>query len=327
MNDPFEPAWAADACKHATKYLTLFANNPGVEKIVKEFDPKYLQIQDPNMRLDYLAELAAKEWDFRKGRERYEITETFPIDSPDSNLGRLIHEGARQAEMASPSTATLDHYNIMAILGGANRSPYNRLKYALEQHVTYDMLVFLGSEREVLTPEQEQTKDYAPGARTEFDLGIGAIQSLLGDQIVGEPEYEVISPDARIAHFKRKDNIPMMVMSAPPNQGGKRANTADTYDFLRQYQKASLDSTQNILFATAAMYRYAQYFDAVREILLKTGTDIEVIGYEPSYADMEFKPSQFLQELKSAATAAVRLRDAVRSLEETQASDLAAQTT
>ena len=66
-----------------------------------------------------------------------------------------------------------------------------------------------------------------------------------------------------------------------------------------------------ILFATGALYRYGQYFDAVREISLKTGADIEVIGFEPSYSGMNFKPSQFLQELKAAVDAAVRLRNAV----------------
>src|SRR6185369_5555685 len=127
------PEWLAQARANATKYLVLFANNPGVERIVKEFDPRYLDIQDPNERLDYLAKLAAERWDFRKGRERFEITETDPMDDPGSELGKIIHAGARQAEMASPSKATLRHYNALAILGGAKKSPYNRLRYALEQ--------------------------------------------------------------------------------------------------------------------------------------------------------------------------------------------------
>ncbi|HVI69405.1 MAG TPA: hypothetical protein VM581_03010, partial [Magnetospirillaceae bacterium] len=36
----------------------------------------------------------------------------------------------------------------------------------------------------------------------------------------------------------------------------------------------------------------------------------------PEYGGVQFKPSQFLQELKSAAEAAVRLRDAVNGHEE-----------
>ena len=36
-----------------------------------------------------------------------------------------------------------------------------------------------------------------------------------------------------------------------------------------------------------------------------------MIGFEPSYSGMNFKPSQFLQELKAAVDAAVRLRNAV----------------
>jgi hypothetical protein len=44
---------------------------------------------------------------------------------------------------------------------------------------------------------------------------------------------------------------------------------------------------------------------------LRTGIDIEVIGFEPGYTGADFKPSQFLQELKAAADAAVRLRNAI----------------
>jgi len=308
---PAEPEWLATARANATKYLVLFANNPGVERVVEQFDSHYLSIKNPNKRLDYLSALAAKEWDFRKGRERFEITEDFPIDRPDSKAGQNVREGAIQAEMASASIATLRHYSILAILGGAAKSPYYRLKYALEQHVSYDMLTYLGSEREVLPPEHERAKDYAPNAQTEFDLGEAAIRALMPDQVTGELIYEERTPRSRVARLRSQDNVPVLLLSAPPNQGGKRANTADAYDFLRGYEGSALGPTKNILFATGALYRYGQYFDAVREISLKTGADIEVIGFEPSYSGMNFKPSQFLQELKAAVDAAVRLRNAV----------------
>lgn len=310
MNTP--PPSLIDARANAWKYLTLFVNNPGIEKIVKEFDAHYAALTDVSERIDYLAKLANEQWDFRRGRERYEITETFAMDEPDSELGKTIHEGTRYIEMSKPSTATLFHYSIVGILGGAFRSPYNRLRYGLEQDVTYDTLVFLGSEREVLPPEQEQAKDYAPGARTEFDLGVGAIKTLMSDQLTDE-EYEEKVLDGRVLHLKTKDNQPILVLSAPAIQGGKRANTADTYDFLRRIEEAGLIKvpTKNILFATAGMYRYAQYFDAVREISLKTGVDVEIVGFAAAYSGKKFKASQFLQELKSAADAALRLRDAM----------------
>jgi len=304
------PQWLINARSNALHYLDLFVNNPGIEKVAKEFDSQYLLITDLNERIDYLASLAATHWDFRKGRERFEITETFEIDDPDSRLGKIVHEGTMLMEMSKASSATLSHYNILGILGGAYRSPYNRLRYGLEQHVTYDKLVFLGSEREVLPPEQKETKDYAPAARTEFELGKGAIKSLMGDQLANG-EYEEALLQGRVAHMKRKDNLPILILSAPPLQGGKRANTADTYDFLRRVEP-DLDATKNILFATAGMYRYAQYFDAVREISLKTGADVEIIGFDATYDNQKFKASQFLQELKSAADAAVRLRNAMQ---------------
>jgi hypothetical protein len=310
------PEWLAKARDHATEYLVRFANNPGLERVIKQFDSHYTKIKDPNERIDYLAKFAAEHWDFRKGRERFEITEVEAMDDPGSELGQIVHEGANQAEMASSSSASLRHYSFLTILGGANKSPYNRLRYALEQDITYDMLAYLGSEREILPPELEQVRDYAPGARTEFDLGKGAITTLLGPQLSGRDEYDVVTSEWHIAHLQRKDGLPIFLLSAPPFLGGKRANTADTYDFMRRLEQEAFEPPKNILFATSAIYRYAQYFDAVREISLRTGVDVEVIGSEPAYSDLEFKASQFLQELKSAADAAVRLRDAVRGKEE-----------
>ena len=293
-------------------------NNPGVERVVKEFDAHYASIKDPDERIDYLAKLAAKEWDFRKGRERFEITETYDMDAPDSKLGQIIYEGAAYAEMGSRSMASLKHYSIMAILGGANKSVYDRLRFGLEQKITYNMLAYLGSERELAPPEQEQVKDYARGAHTEFDLGKGAIVSLMNDQLTpdGEGEYDVFTSEWHITRLQKKDGVPVMLLSSPPFLGGKRANTADTYDFLRRLEQEAFTPTENILFVTGSLYRYAQYFDAVREITLRTGVDIETIGFEPEYAGLAFKPTQLLQELKAAADAAVRLRKAVSGDEE-----------
>ena len=304
-----QPVWLPRVYAHAMEYIVRFVNNPGVERIVREFDTLYVDVKDPDERLDYLSKLAAKHWDFRRGRERFEITEIQPMDELGSELGVSIMRGARQLEMATSSSATCKHYSMLAVLGGANMSPYYRMRYALEQHVTYDMLVYLGSEREIFLPEQEIVKHYAAHALTEFDLGKGAIVSLIGSQLADTGEYDLVTSEWHIARLQRDDGLPIFLLSAPPFLGNGRANTADTYDFMRRIEQEALTPTKNILFATGSMYRYAQYFDAVREISLRTGVDIEVIGYEPRYADNNFKPSQFLQELKAAVDAAVRLRD------------------
>ena len=305
--------WLADARAHALDYLNRFAFNPGVELVVKQFDTHFATIKNFDERLEYLQKLAADQWDFRQGRERYEITETYAMDDPKSELGKVVYEGAQIAQMGSRSMATLDHYSIVAILGGANRSPYHRLRFALEQDITYDMFAYLGSERVTLPPEQEIVKDYAKGAKTEFDLGLGAITTLMNDRLgpEGEGEYEVYTSEWHITRLQQKNGVPVMLLSSPPFLGGARANTADTYDFLRRLEQEAMSPAKNILFVTGALYRYAQYFDAMREICLRTGTDIETIGFEQEYIGIEFKPTQFLQELKAAADASIRLRDAV----------------
>lgn len=310
---PSEPAWLAKAKDHAAEYLVRFALNPGVEKVAQEFDTHFTSIKDPNERLDYLKKLANKHWDFRKGRERFEITEKYSLDEPDSASGKRIYQGACQAEMGSSSKATLSRYSIIAVLGGANMSNYFRLKYALAQHATCNMLAFLGSERQIHPQEAKIAEKYAPGARTEFDLGKGAILTLMGKELSNEGIFDVYTSEWHIARMQRKDGLPIYMLSAPPYIGGNRANTADTYDFIRRLEQEALRPTKNILFATSGIYRYAQYFDAVRELTLRTGVDVEVIGFEAAYIGNTFKPTQFLQELQSASLAAVRLRDTLHN--------------
>jgi len=310
---PRIPGWQQDARDHAWDYLVRFAMNPGVEKVAGQFDTHFALIKNPNERLDYLQQLAAKEWDFRKGRERFEVTEEQEIDQPGNKSGAIIYEGAAYAEMGTSSRATLKKYSIVAVLGGANMGPYYRLKYALEQNVEYGMLAYLGSERALADPEKEISSVYAKGAQTEFDLGKGAITSLMTDKLTddGVGEYDVFTSEWHITRLQQKDGVPVMLLSSPPFLGGKRANTADTYDFMRRLEQEAFTPTENILFTTGSLYRYAQYFDAMREICLRTGVDIEIIGFEPRYSGMKFKASQFLQELKAAADASIRLRNAV----------------
>lgn len=137
---------------------------------------------------------------------------------------------------------------------------------------------------------------------------------LLGTELVASKEHETTNPEWRIAHFERKDGTPILVFSAPPYSGGKRATTADTYQFLSQTERDTIGLGRNILFVTSAIYRYAQYFDALQVVLLRAGTDVETIGYEPAYSREAFEPSKFLQELKSAIDAAMKLRNALKEL-------------
>jgi hypothetical protein len=114
------PRWLKDALDHATDYLNRFVYSPGLEQIVREIDAGYADMHDLGERLARLSEIAGKEWDFRKGRERFEVTESEPMDQPDSVFGKIVLDGVHQMEIAIRSLATLQHYDVVAILGGAN---------------------------------------------------------------------------------------------------------------------------------------------------------------------------------------------------------------
>ena len=75
-------------------------------------------------------------------------------------------------------------------MGGANKAPLDRLRYGLSVVDDFDQVVYLGSSRPVSDAEREKAADYAPDAQTEFDLGCGAFEKLLGAKVVDEISIE-----------------------------------------------------------------------------------------------------------------------------------------
>lgn len=313
-----QPEWLDDAKELARSQIESFVNNEGLKSIASEFDPEFAKIEDEDEKLDKLQKIAADNWDFRKGRERQEVVETIDIDNPDSSIYHRINEGAVNMGMVGSSKPKSEYYDLIAIPGGANNSPYNRMRYALEQGVDYDMLVFLGSERAINDVEKAKVAHYAEDAESEFDLGTGAISKLLGEEVKDDDVFHVRDKAWRVAYFEHKnpeDSRSAFVISAPARVGAKRANTGDTYDFMRLLARDDLGPGKKVLLSTNAHFRPFQHFDAVRELTLKTGSEVETIAFEAGYNDMaEKKPSEILQETKSAIDAAAKLRQAINSL-------------
>lgn len=314
--------------------LDSFIANPGLTELATLFGEPDLP-EDPSERLAALKEVAAQHWDFRKGAERMDVNwDETNLQEEGSEQWHATFEATDKLGMVESTKPAREHYDFLTILGGANLAPLLRLQYGLEAGSTFGAVVLLGSDRKVGANERPKTDTYAPGAVSEYDLMNGAVETLLGDRIGARDTFEIKNPEARVAgdpknwkvkYYELDDGTPIFSLSSdflPDRDTTKdarkqknRANSADTYAFMRNLAGDMLNADAHVLNVTNAFYKPFQHLDGVRELELPTGAHVETIGFEAGYGNTGLKrtASQLLQETKGAIDAAARLQQRIIS--------------
>lgn len=294
----------------ARKELGNFSNNPGLAEMAELFGVHDLPA-DQSDRLSVLQELAQDHWDFRKGAERQAVGWNDELlDQEGSEQWNAVFEAADKLGLVADGEPMNKHPNSLVILGGANRAPLDRLRYGLEKVASFDQIAYLGSSRKVTEVEREKAADYAPDAQTEFELGCGAFESLLGAKMVDEYTIERDGDTwgTRLYEFEH-DGVTKhgFVLSTPQQIGDRRATTYDNYKFFADRAELKDDPGHTVVAVTTGFYTAGQHLPGVQELILPYGIQLETIGHSAEYSGAKRKPSQLLQETKSAIDAAVRL--------------------
>jgi hypothetical protein len=207
-------------------------------------------------------------------------------------------------------------YDFLGVTGAANKAPMQRLRYAIEQNASYGRIVLLGCDRLLSDAERDQVAEYAPGATTEFGLMCGAVKHVLGARKVEEITAHDVGYDSQNAgrvHIFEAGEQQSLVFDAPAPYGRNRANTGDTYEFMRTYLGVELDGQTRTLFSTNAFYKPHQNLEAQRLLVMSTGACVETIGFDATYGGVTRLPTQLLQETKSYVDAMVRLDAALKT--------------
>jgi hypothetical protein len=303
--------------------LGRFADNIGLLELAELYGvgddklPWQYDDEDIPERLQILQGVGQKYWDFRKGAERQAVDwNDEQLDLTESLQGKAIFDAARSLGMVESTRPSIDA-DYLVILGGANKAPHDRLKYGLEvTHGYFEHAVYLGSTRPVSDVEREKAKDYAPNAQTEFDLGCGAFEKLLGARMVDEVT-EVRDGDTwgmRLYEFELHGETKSgFVLSTPQTIGARRATTYDNYKFFADRAELAKNPDTKVVAVTTGFYVPAQHLPAVQELTLPYGAQVETIGHDAAYSGVVRKPSQLLQETKAAIDAAVRLQEKLDS--------------
>lgn len=323
----------SDSESLADQELVQFTEHPALRELTNYFGFEATEDQD---RLDQLQQFMTQNWEARNGTERQAVNWDDPDDPSAQEASRKVFELTAYLNMVESSHPKHDEYDYLVILGGANLAPFDRLRYGMEQGAKYKHIVLLGGGRKVGENEKPKTDTYAPGARTEFDLMNGAVETLLGDQIIRDETVDLREPAGRAEHdsknwkvrmYELKDGTNILSLSSDfepekdqskdARQHKNRSNSGDTYAFMREILGESmLNADAKALLVTNAFYTNAQHLDAVRELTLTTGAQVETIGYDAAYGGTVRTAKQLKQELKSGIDAAVRLQDAIKTQKE-----------
>ena len=297
--------------------LMAFTHNKGLDRIFNLYGISELPTS-VEQRIQFMSQFAEEHWDFRQGAERQETDWNDELlDSEGSDQWNTIFEGSDALGMIEDSKPKNTKPDALVVLGGANRSPLDRLNYGLESVEDFGLVAYLGSSRPLSDAEKEKVKDYAPGAETEFDLGCGAIETLPGAHTLEDIEYTIEGQKwkARLYEFEHNGRTKhAFVLNTPYKIGERRATTADNYAlFAKVAELDKLDGKPySVVSVTTGLYVPAQNLKGVGEIVAKYGVDLETIGHSARYTGVSRKPKQLLQEIKAAIDAASELYEEVK---------------
>ncbi len=241
-------------------------------------------------------------WDYRVGGER-------PLDAHGSSplpgvAAVAVAERAAALGLCSPGRLRTRPQTLV-VLGGRRMAPLNRVRAAAQaiQAASLDAprIVLLSASRTLDRAERESPEvlAYAPGAHTEADLMLSAASQVLGTD----------------------DRIQLVETPAP--DGARRASTYDTLELLASDPAAGAGAP--LALVTSPTCRPFQYLEAVRALGLQRGLAFELIAHQPAWPTLPDSrpaaPQVYLQEIRSAIQAAVRLADTL-SADATAAADV-----
>jgi hypothetical protein len=245
-----------------------------------ELDP----IEQPEKFLEAMAQLDPR---YQGGRELVRWQLEADQTQWDDETKKVIMDTAEAMRMLEIETPLEGRFDVVIALGGARQANLDRIRYAVNAYKEGKAsgtfwLIVAGSDRELNEAEQDNTANYAPGAKTEFDLCVGAAQTI-----------EKENPGFHIDVFRVED---------------KRAGTPDVIEKVLVILKAhgSLDDGESIAVVTTQIYQSSTELDLVR-VAKKFGIVDTYTAGNPSDPNIVAKrtPATYLSEILRTLKAVV----------------------
>jgi hypothetical protein len=280
--------------------------------------------------------MAAVEFNFRTrdGKQYRERSQAVRGDFTAESRAR-IERLADSLGLVNPRPTRYRRYDKTLVMGGGYRSPLLRARYArqlADGGIDLGELTFLGSSRALIEepPERPAAESYAPGARDEFDLMIGAAGDAFGTRpagvqfLCGCPSARDVCPvwpcrDAPEAgatppaytHERQADLLDEAgrpvgaVLSASTGRPPYRPDTSDTFALWARRRQPRPD--QRVLVVTTQVFVPFQMFDGIRQLHIPYGVQVDTVGFGAEWGDRPQTAEYLLQETLSGIRSARRL--------------------
>jgi hypothetical protein len=303
------------AIAETRSYIRHWIELPVFQSLIRSFNWQDMTEASLNERIDRLVDMSA-EWDFRRRTAKTESMGTSNEATRWTSHGELLTEVQTQAAklaadelgLSKSSFPNCKSYQSALILGGARLSCLLRTTWGaqvLEDGVSVENIVMLGSERPISDSERDATNTYAPDARTEFDLFVDAGREVFQyDKSSYEGErHDDESPNLswEVRRYPWKKQNQVLIISAPSDDPqNRRANSADTYKFY--IEKEHLSAGDRLLLVSSPIYVPYQQLEAIRVITIPLGIHVETIGFPPDWrAELQGMQGaqHYLQEMRS----------------------------
>jgi len=275
-----------------------------------------------NAALDCLEAFAKKHWDFRGGRER----DMVPTVAFSESVASTVIAVADALGLVEPTPPRRTEYDAALVLGGLVRACIVRPRFAaslVRSGLRLREVVALGAFRGLSKVEVELATRFDLPVTDEFTAMTEGMRAAFTawltepPAIAGEDVARNASRSWRTVTWRPTDAPieAVSVVAAPTlRRDADRANTAETYDFwVRRLKRAEIRS---VLVITNPIYVPYQGSTAIESLGLAHGLDVETVGVSSETADLgpdtqRFEPHHYLQEIRSAIGALIRLRSAL----------------
>jgi hypothetical protein len=283
--------------------------------LVTEFGGRPDDGDDLSARLAWLDEFS-DQWDFRRtGRER-DVVEARSF-TPD--VERLVDSAAGALGLQDAAPPEAGHYDHVLILGGLVRACVARPAYAAgllaDGGFTFGQVIALGAYRKFSAKEQALAAEFLPAAladdpeANEYEaMDTGVRRAFAVDRPRNErgDASDVEGVAWRVRIYDAAAGTPVLVVAAPSSQPGvRRANTADTYEWLAA--EGLLRAGDRVLLVTTDIYNRYQHADAIRVLGIPHDVDVVVAPMRPGDVDprleQPFTTRDYLQEIRSTIRA------------------------
>lgn len=291
INELFEEIKAWLYSGSLARLIRLFGGNDLVDNIGSDFATDISRIEE-----------FAKIWDFRKGNERWTVTDN---DFIELNKDEIL-QCAEELGLVN-IVETQQEPDYILPLGGARRSNKDRpamSRKLIDDYGWNDKMVVALSGMRKISDQERPYMDYAPDAITEYDAINSGLELSFG---VGEFEEETHEEhnfflNSAVRKYKDEYNGNQIYsISAPSTEPDKRrANSEDTFRyFLKKFEVKPGDK---ILLVTSSIYVPYQTLKFM-ELAIEDGFEVDCVGSDAVSENSLSRTSNYLQEIKATIDA------------------------